>query len=163
MVRAALEVVDQLQVCPNYCKLPDSFAFTSIKKSGDNQHVENIKNLYLKDGLSSREIASRLDISKSTVLKRLQELGISRTSKVTQGTAPFGFKYHGGKIVISTAESKICREISKLRKKGLSYRKIVEVFQEKQFKRRSGSTKWDHDSIRKIYNNWTKYNEEKKK
>jgi hypothetical protein len=157
--------VDQLQVCPNYSKLPDSFSFTPIKKFHEPSDVEKIKNFYINDGLTSREISAKMGICKTTVLKRLKELAVSTQPKSHRGKPPFGFSYHAGNLVINTAEAKICSEISKLRSKAkpTSYREIAKLFQLKQLKRRSGSTKWDHDSIRKIFNYWTQNSQEKKK
>jgi len=41
-------------------------------------NLEELKHLYLEEGLSGREIADRLGIGKSTVLKWIQRMGISR-------------------------------------------------------------------------------------
>lgn len=146
-----------MQVCPNEVKLLDSFDYTSIKKFSELYKADQIIHFYKNEGLSSREISEKIGISKTKILGLLKELGVSTSGRPTNGKAPFGFTYHAGKLIPVKKESLVCQKITDYREQGKSYREIAALFQTKQVQRRSGSTKWDHDSIRKIYKKWTQF------
>ncbi|MDP7320876.1 MAG: hypothetical protein QF441_09725 [Bacteriovoracaceae bacterium] len=123
-----------------------------------------IAKLYLGDGLSSSQIASKLGLSKTAVLERLRSLGIRKGDKKSNPSnkenyqnphAPFGYKKIDNKIVPNQTEIKICRMIvTAINDEKMSYRATAKLLVSKKIKNRKGEISWGHSVIKSIYERW---------
>lgn len=83
-------------------------------------NLDQIRELYLNDGLSAAQIARQLGVAKSSILARLHSLGIREGVTAGRSTnpgnfrspvAPYGYEVRDGKLVASKAELRICRTV----------------------------------------------------
>ncbi len=119
--------------------------------------------LYSKEGLSISQIANKLNISKSSCVRILNNTRIQkRTSKELKnprnyqfGHPPYGYKISiNRELIINKTEIKICRLVVNLKNKGLSFKKVGEELENKEFKNRKGHIKWHNYTINNIYSRW---------
>ena len=119
--------------------------------------------MYLNDGLSAKQIAEAIGISKTVVLDRLHAEGIRmKTGKDRVNnpdnyrlhTAPYGWKVKDGKLAPNKAELKICRRVVTLVRQGLSYNAVAKELTKLGLRGRSGKAHWDHSTVISIYKRW---------
>ena len=148
-------MVDPLKASTNRSKLLDSLEFTF---NFFNINPEILKDLYIKQNLSSRQIASRFRTSKSSVLKKINELGFKKEQHpkpaINPKNPPYGYKFKGGKLVQNSTEIRICKSVVKLKESGFSYRAIVRHLEDNKILNRHQKIKWSHTVVSKIYRKW---------
>lgn len=117
--------------------------------------------MYLTEGLSAKQIAERLDVSKAFVLERLHKEGIRKSKgRMTNpknyrcNTPPYGWKVKDGKLVPNKSELKICRRVVALVRQARSYTSIAKELTNLGYKNRKGKVYWDHSSVINIFNRW---------
>lgn len=138
--------------------------FIKITLSAKLANPQEIRSLYVDQGLSASQIASQLCIAKSVVLARLHALGIqSNTTTRKYNTpdnfrcpvAPYGYAVKDGKLVPYKKELRVCHIIVEMvERKGLTFRAVARNLQTRGVKNRAGRTSWSHGSVVTIYNKW---------
>ena len=128
--------------------------------------VQSSKLLYFyqKKGLSAKQVADELGVSKSFVLERLHELGIRSRSgqnrmmnpeNYRHHNPPFGYQVKNGKLLPYKPELKVCRLIVQMiRDKGYGFRETARELEKRGLKNRKGQKKWGHYVVTQIFNRW---------
>ena len=110
-------------------------------------------NLYIKQGLSKREIAKRLNVRHSSIIATLKKFGINEdsTNKVhgIQGQIPFGYDYKNGKLEKNVEEQEIIRVIKQLKSSGFSLRGIARKLNKRLIPTKNNGI-WHANTVRKI-------------
>ncbi len=91
-----------------------------------------LTHLYVKKRYSLRRISRKLGCSKTTVRKKLREAGIEVLDSKLES--------HGA----------LKRKVERLRKRGLSYQRIADLFNLWRIDTRSGGGKWHAESVRNV-------------
>lgn len=117
-----------------------------------------LKEKYLKEGLSSKEIAKLAFSSRATVTNYLNKYGIplKKVTRRTNGGHRFGFKRYGGRSVESKKEQEILNLI-KLWNSGYSYQKIADLLNDKKIQTKYKIGPWYSKVIRQMYLNSTSH------
>lgn len=117
--------------------------------------------MYLDEGLSAKQIAENLGVSKTYILDQLHAENVSgRSGRMTNpknyrhNTPPYGWKIKEGKLIPNKSELKICRRVVTLVRQGNSYNAVAKQLTKLQIKARSGEARWDHSTIISIYKRW---------
>ncbi len=155
------KLVDQTRIGKNTNYLVD---FIEIIFSAKLLDVEEIRRLYVEEGLSTPQIARRFGVAKSVIVSRLHDVGIKPGRGVTRSNnpenyrcrvAPFGFSIRDGRLVPNRSELRICRLVVELMgRKKWSANATAKELGTKGYKNRSGSTRWDHSSVIGIFKKW---------
>lgn len=149
---------------PNRSKLLDTFHF-AYSINVINQQI--LKDLYLNDGLSASQIATKFNASKSHVLSRLHKLGISDNSSSRRinpknyrlHNPPYGFHVKNGELKQYRPEAKICQQILKLKNDGqMTFREIGRELESRKYRNRQGKVSWHHSTVSQICNRWNNLN-----
>ena len=135
------------------------------KRAKDIEAVFNAKVESIKMGRMPRfveitlgQVAKKLGISKSTVIKKLQGFGVSLRPKRGRMTIennyrhhnpPYGYSVKKGVLAPNPQEVKVCRLIVNLiRDKGMGYSEVGRELGKKQIKNRKDKVKWGHSVIK---------------
>ena len=119
--------------------------------------------LYEKYKLSTKQIAERIGVSKTTVLTKLKKSGISsrgtsesltHPENYRSSNPPFGFRVIDGRLVENKQEIRICRKVIRMKNEGLSFSAISHHLVKEGIKNRKKTTYWCHKQIKRIYNYW---------
>lgn len=113
----SLEIVENLQVKPRPKHLEETF----------------LTDLYVKKGLSLRQISKRLRVSRNVVRKQLSEQNIS-----------FNLQR---KVIV---KKNILKLILELREKGLSYQKIAQILNVQDVETRTKRGKWYSKTVKEV-------------
>ena len=124
-----------------------------------------IASMYLNEGLSTGQIAERLDLAKSTVLSRLHSIGIGKgqnpeleaqiKAKRGPSTPAYGLRKLDGQLAPCKREIKICRLIIDLiDNENFSYRKTAREMEARNIKNRKGHASWNYMTVKAIYQRW---------
>lgn len=125
--------------------------------------IEEILDLYEKEGLSAAQIAAKLDVSKTFVLTKLKAAGVSFGNSPVRRTtphnyrcpnAPYGYKKQAGRLVPNKAELRTCRLIVKLITDGWTTIAVARELARRQVKNRKDQVKWGHQTVNQIYKRW---------
>ena len=125
-----------------------------------------VAHLYLSEGLSTRQVAQKLDISKAVVLHRLHSLGIGKgqnpeleariKARQCPSQAPYGLRRADGQLVPCQREIKVCRIIvGFINNEKLSFRKVGRELERRGIKNRRGEASWHHTVVSAIYLRWS--------
>jgi len=110
-------------------------------------------NLYIKQGLSKKEIARQLNISHSAVIASFRKLGIHENNTNTThgilGQIPFGYDYKNGKLEKNEKEQEIIRVIKQLKSSGFSLRGIARELNKRLIPTKNNGI-WHANTVRKI-------------
>jgi len=110
-------------------------------------------NLYIKQGLSKKEIARRLNISHSAIIASFRKLGIHENSTNTthgiQGQIPFGYDYKNGRLEKNEEEQETIRVIKQLNSSGFSLRGIARELNKRLIPTKNNGI-WHANTVRKI-------------
>ena len=110
-------------------------------------------NLYIKQGLSKREIARRINVRHSAVIATLKKLGIheNSTNKVhgIKGQIPFGYDHKNGRLEKNEEEQEIIRVIKQLKSSGFSLRGIARELNKRLIPTKNNGI-WHANTVRKI-------------
>lgn len=112
-----------------------------------------LKEKYLKEGLSSKEIASLAFSSRATVTNYLNKYGIplKKVTRRNNGGTVFGFRKYGGKSITLKKEQDIMELIKLYRSKGYSYQKVADLLNEQQIGTKTKKGFWYSKVVRQIY------------
>lgn len=123
-----------------------------------------IRRLFLDNGLSSVQIAKKYNVSKTTILSILHKMNVrveTQAGRITNPNnyrvrnPPYGFRIQDRKLVLNKSEIRFCRLIVELiARKGFSKSDVVRELEAKRYKNRNSSTKWDHSTVRNIFERW---------
>jgi len=138
--------------------------FIQITLSAKLLNNDQIREFYLKKGLSAAQIAAHFGVAKSFVMARLHSMGIRQGAGINRQTnpenyrcrvAPYGYSVKDGRLVPHIAELKICRIVVNLiRDRSLSANAAGKELSRRGFRSRAGHTNWDHSTIRSIFERW---------
>ncbi len=130
----------------------DKFKFSRNKIILDSDFL-NLK--YVKEGLTSSEIARLTFSSRTTVNKKLKEFGIRQKgndeSRRRTGGYVYGFKNVKGKSVLFKKENNVIVKIIKMRRENYSYQKIALWLNSNFIENKSGKYNWSSKMVRDIY------------
>jgi hypothetical protein len=131
-----------------------------VRHSPRKSNREEIRRMYLEEGLSASQIGERIELSKQAVLARLRGMGITR--HVNQGRSAHNFRYPyasygmrivSGRLVTHAKEMKIARMIVHLRERSLSWAEISRHLNAKGLRSRRGHD-WHGVRVRRVHNRW---------
>ncbi len=124
---------------------------------------EEIKTLYLKDRLSTAEIATRVGASKTFVISVLHKLGIRKRANSLPANAsdnyrtqpaPYGYEIRSRQLQLSKKEQKICKLIVHLIRSGQNLTQVANDLSKRGIKTRMGKLHWHHYTVKSIYDRW---------
>lgn len=112
-----------------------------------------LKEKYLQEGLSSKEIAQVIFSSRATVTRHLQSCGIplKKDTRRVNGGHVYGFRKYSGKSIEFKKEQKVIELIKSYRKDGYSYQKIAEHLNSNELLPKRGGKNWFSKVVRQIY------------
>ena len=112
-----------------------------------------LKQKYLKEGLSSTEIAKLTFSSRPTITKRLKQYGIplKTITRRNDGGHVFGYRKYGGKAIELKKEQEVIELIKSYRNSGYSYQKIAEILNDKKIETKQRKGFWYSKVVRDIY------------
>ena len=125
------------------------------------QHIPPYKNefflreKYLLEKLSTRQIAKQVFSARSTVVKHLKAYGIPMRTEdeahdLNNGQCAFGEKMLGGKVLPHKGELEVLRRMQSLRNSGHSYRKIAAQLNVSGIPTKNRKTKWHATTVMKM-------------
>lgn len=125
---------------------------------------DHLRQLYEKKGLSAKQIAQELGVSKTFVIDKIRHLEIVKQAAGNRQTNPENYRFHNppygyqvkdSKLVLNSSELKVCRLIvDLLGHQGWSVKRTAEELQQRGFKSRQGSDVWHHTFIRSVFKRW---------
>lgn len=133
------QVIDTIQLSPFKPTLSESF----------------LKEKYVKEGLSSKEIAQLAFSSRATVTNYLNKYGIplKKVTRRSNGGHRYGFRKYGGRSIVLKKEQEVITLIKEYRENGYSYQKIATLLNDKQIETKMKKGFWYSKVIRQIYLN----------
>lgn len=156
-----MELVDQPEYGTNQPYLIDFIQVNLGTKLLDN---DQIKALFLSEGQSAAQIAKMFGVAKSVIFARLAASGgklesskgrLTNPDNYRLRNAPYGHSVSGGKLVLNKTELRVCRLVTHaIGVEGKSLSDTARELARRGFKNRSGTTCWDHSTVRNIYNRW---------
>ncbi len=112
-----------------------------------------LKEKYLQEGLSPKQIALQLGVSRPAVVGRLKRIGVLSGAPSRPGyllaQVPFGWKRENGKLVSHLAEQRVLERISKARAEGESLHSIARSLTIAGIKAKNGG-KWHARTVSRI-------------
>lgn len=107
--------------------------------------------LYDAEGLSVSEIAALTFSSRQTIVKYLEQFGVTLRPDDRQcGVLPFGKRWGQHRVVLNEREQAAIKKAQRLREQGLSYEKIAAVMNAVGIKTRSRNSKWYAKTVRDV-------------
>ncbi len=154
-------MVDQPEYGKNQAYLVDFIKLTFNIKLLD---FAEIRKFFVENGLSSVQIARKYGVSKTVILSCLHQMGVRVQTPAGRSNnpenyrlkvPPYGYRIHDGRLVLNKPELKICRLVVELiARKGFSGAATARELGAKGYKNRNKSTKWDHSTVRNIFERW---------
>lgn len=113
-----------------------------------------LKQKYLVEKLSVRQIAEEFSSSKSTILKCLKFYKIKSRKRgsleLAKPNPAYGERRNGNRLVKNQKEVEVIDLILKLHKSGQSYRAVARTLNKMEVPTRSGAGEWHHEVVRSI-------------
>lgn len=111
-----------------------------------------LKEKYLKEGLSSKEIAKLAFSSRATVTNYLNKYGIplKKVTRRTNGGHRFGFRKYGGRSILMKKEQEVMALIKSYRKDGYSYQRIADLLNDQKIETKMKKGFWYSKVVRQI-------------
>ncbi|MBX3034911.1 MAG: recombinase family protein [Bdellovibrionaceae bacterium] len=154
-------MVEQPEIGTNTPYLVDFVKITLLPKL---LNFNEIRSLYLDNGLSAAQIARECDVAKSVIVGLLNRGGIrpgphknrsNNPENYRLRVPPYGFQIRAGKLVPSRTEMMLCRLVVELiQRQGFSANAVAKELGRRGLKNRSGGIKWDHSTVRSIFKRW---------
>lgn len=123
-----------------------------------------IKQLYLKEGLSASQIANQYGVSKGAIVGWINRLKIGPKSSKGRMTNPNNFRHHNppygfmvkdNKLVLNNREIKVCRlVVGHMGRKRCGARETARMLVQQKIKNRRGEIKWGHLVVQQIFKRW---------
>lgn len=112
-----------------------------------------LKEKYLKEGLSSKEIAKLAFSSRATVTNYLNKYGIplKKVTRRTNGGHRFGFRRYGGRSILMKKEQEVMEMIKLYRFQGYSYQKIADILNNQKIQTKTKNGFWYSKVVRQIF------------
>lgn len=112
-----------------------------------------LKEKYLEEGLSSKEIASLAFSSRATVTNYLNKYGIplKKVTRRTNGGHRFGFRKYGGRSILLKKEQEVIILIKSYREDGYSYQRIADLLNDQGIETKMKKGFWYSKVVRQIY------------
>lgn len=114
---------------------------------------DQIHDLYVRDKISLKQIALRMEVSRDYVRKTLFRKGIpvihGRRETDLTGQIPYGWKKREGKLVPFRQEQKVIELMQRARDRGVSLHKIAKRLNERGTPTKAGG-KWHAKSVSQI-------------
>lgn len=112
-----------------------------------------LKEKYLQEGLSSKEIAALTFSSRSTVTNYLKRYGIplKKLTRRTDGGHRFGFRRYSGRSIQLKKEHEVINKIKLYRENGYSYQKIADLLNKQSIDTKMKKGFWYSKVVRQIY------------
>lgn len=131
------QVIDTIQLSPPKPTLSESF----------------LKEKYLKEGLSSKEIARLTFSSRATVTNYLNRYGIplKKVTRRNNGGTVYGFRKYGGKSIVLKKEQDVMELIKLYRAQGYSYQKIADLLNDQKIGTKTKKGFWYSKVVRQIH------------
>jgi hypothetical protein len=116
---------------------------------------EFLRDRYLKERLSTGQIAREIRSARSSVLEGLRAYGIplrpeEEAHQLSKGQLAYGEKMTNGHIVPHKGEEKVIREIVGMRNEGLSYGAIANWLNKEGHPTKNRVKGWDRPTVYKI-------------
>lgn len=125
---------------------------------------EEIRKLYLNQGLSTNQIASHFGVSRTVITSRLHELGISGNTASSRSTRadnylsrvpPYGYSVKNSCLVPNKTELKVCRLVVELAdRQNRPHTEVARELGRRGFKNRAGHTEWNSKTVFNILKRW---------
>jgi DNA-binding CsgD family transcriptional regulator len=160
MVRLLYQLVEQKQPCAHQLHIVD-FIPLSINPSISRlpQIINKMAKMYTVQGLTTRQIAEKLGVSKTLVLARLKTAGLEKELKGKRlntrlANPAYGTHYCDGQLVTLPKEQKIIRMLVELRTKhNKTYLEIADQLNRKNYKTRA-KTAWTLNTVKQLFYRW---------
>ena len=134
--------------------------FIEIRFKPQLVNYQEIRNLFEIERLSVKQIAMKLGVAKTFVLKHLKRLNVKTEVGKSRMTNPNNFRHHNppygytvreGKLVVSRNELRVCRMVVELLgRQKKSARESARILVDKNIKNRRGEIKWVHLVVQQI-------------
>jgi DNA-binding CsgD family transcriptional regulator len=152
--------LEQMQPCAHQSNIID-FIPLSINQSTSKlpQIINKMAKMYTVQGLTTRQIALKLGVSKTLVLDRLKAAGLEKELKAKRlntklANPPYGMHYCDGRLVTLRREQKIIRLLVELRdRESKTYIDIADQLNRKGYKTRAKTT-WTLNTVKQLYYRW---------
>jgi len=112
-----------------------------------------LKEKYIKEGLSSNEIATLVSSSRSGITKllKINNISLQSVTRKNSGGHVFGYRKHGGKCIELKKEQNIIRLICLKRESGFSYQKISNYLNDQKVSTKTNIGNWYPKVVRSIF------------
>lgn len=114
-----------------------------------------LRNKYVTENLSAKDIAKLANYSKASIFKYLDEFKITKRESgkcIKKATCSYGMKYKLGHEVAHKRERHMISYIRKLSSQGLSNEKIAKVLTEDKYPTKTRVGKWHRKTVWEILN-----------
>jgi transposase-like protein len=120
-----------------------------------------IRRLYLEEGLTASQIADRFGVSKQMILCRVRRAGVHNTPQKGRSPTnyryrnpPYGLRVNNGHLVPDKKEMKLVRQIVELRsRKKLGWTQIVQQLNAANVPSRRGKL-WLIMGVKRVFTRW---------
>ena len=114
-----------------------------------------LRQKYLVEGLSTRQISDLIFSARSTVVEALKGFGIplrdvDRTPWYRRGQVGYGTRVVNGRVTVNQREVDTIEHMAELRDKGFSYWKIAEILNAMGVPTKSRRAQWQAATVMKI-------------
>jgi Recombinase len=135
-----------------HLEVTEIIEFTVIAKHKDEFFL---RQKYLSEGLSTRQISDLIFSARSTVVEALKGFGIpirdaDKTPWYRRGQVGYGTRVVNGRLTVNQREVDSIKKIAELRDKGFSYRKIAEILNAMGVPTKSRRAQWQAATVMKI-------------
>jgi hypothetical protein len=114
-----------------------------------------LRQKYLEERLSAKQIASLIFSARSSVINHLRALNIpirreDEQRQLRPGQHRYGERLSSGQVVSHKGELKIIQQMVQMRRRGLSYRAIAQALQVQGTPTKNRTSKWHATTVMKI-------------
>jgi hypothetical protein len=112
-----------------------------------------LKEKYIEEGLSSKEIASLTFSSRPTITKKLKQFNIplKRYTRRINGPHVYGFRKYNGKSIELKKEQEVIEMLNFYRMNGYSYQRIADIFNQQNINTKTKKGFWYSKTIRAVF------------
>ncbi len=151
-------------MAPLSCNIPEPVSaiktsmISEVQVTPQYRSKSFLRQKYLTERLSAKQIAAQIFSARSTVVYYLREYGIplrdeDEQRKLRPGQCRFGERYSVGRLRPHKGELRIIAFMQELRAKGYSYHAIAEALQDKELPTKNRRGRWHGTTVMKILKN----------